>query len=96
MDVFEKCLKIYETSQGLRERGYYFFFRKLESPQDSEVVVNGNDFGTKWEGKTQVEYFLYGAFPFQLAGDNMLVTNGTAALDLYSLMPETPKLVATV
>ena len=41
MDVFEKCLKIYETSQGLRERGYYFFFRKLESPQDSEVVVNG-------------------------------------------------------
>src|SRR4030065_924313 len=41
MDVFEKCLKIYETTQGLRERGYYFFFRKLESPQDSEVVVNG-------------------------------------------------------
>jgi 8-amino-7-oxononanoate synthase len=25
----------------LRESGYYFFFRKLESPQDSEVVVNG-------------------------------------------------------
>jgi 8-amino-7-oxononanoate synthase len=41
MDVFEKCLKIYETTQGLRARGYYFFFRKLESPQDSEVVVNG-------------------------------------------------------
>jgi len=41
MDVFEKCLKIYETTQGLKERGYYFFFRKLESPQDSEVVVNG-------------------------------------------------------
>ncbi len=41
MDVFEKCLKIYETTQGLREKGYYFFFRKLESPQDSEVVVNG-------------------------------------------------------
>jgi len=41
MDVFEKCSKIYETSQGLRARGYYFFFRKLESPQDSEVVVNG-------------------------------------------------------
>lgn len=41
MDVFEKCLKIYETTQGLRARGYYFFFRTLESPQDSEVVVNG-------------------------------------------------------
>jgi len=41
MDVFEKCLKIYETTQGLKKRGYYFFFRKLESPQDSEVVVNG-------------------------------------------------------
>jgi 8-amino-7-oxononanoate synthase len=41
MDVFEKCLKIFETTQGLRARGYYFFFRKLESPQDSEVVVNG-------------------------------------------------------
>jgi 8-amino-7-oxononanoate synthase len=41
MDVFEKCLKIYETTQGLRATGHYFFFRKLESPQDSEVVVNG-------------------------------------------------------
>jgi 8-amino-7-oxononanoate synthase len=41
MDVFEKCLKICETTQGLRARGHYFFFRKLESPQDSEVVVNG-------------------------------------------------------
>jgi len=41
MDVFEKCLKIYEVSQGLRTNGNYFFFRKLESPQDSEVVVNG-------------------------------------------------------
>ena len=41
MDVFEKCLKIYEQTQGLRAGGNYFFFRKLESPQDSEVVVNG-------------------------------------------------------
>jgi 8-amino-7-oxononanoate synthase len=41
MDVFEKCLKICETTQGLKARGHYFFFRKLESPQDSEVVVNG-------------------------------------------------------
>jgi 8-amino-7-oxononanoate synthase len=42
MDVFEKCLKILEQTQGLRTSGHYFFFRKLESPQDSEVVVNGN------------------------------------------------------
>jgi 8-amino-7-oxononanoate synthase len=41
MDVFEKCLKIYETTQRLRASGHYFFFRKLESAQDSEVVVNG-------------------------------------------------------
>lgn len=41
MDVFEKCLKIYEQTQGLKKSGYYFFFRKLESPQDSEVMVNG-------------------------------------------------------
>jgi 8-amino-7-oxononanoate synthase len=41
MDVFEKCLKIYEQTQGLRAGGNYFFFRKLQSPQDSEVIVNG-------------------------------------------------------
>jgi len=41
MDVFEKCLKIYGVSQGLRASGNYFFFRKLESAQDSEVVVSG-------------------------------------------------------
>jgi len=41
MDVFEKCLKIYEQSEGLKASGYYFFFRKIETPQDSEVVVNG-------------------------------------------------------
>src|SRR4030066_1798205 len=41
MDVSEKCLKIYEMTQGLRASGPYFFFRKLEAPQDSEVGVNG-------------------------------------------------------
>jgi 8-amino-7-oxononanoate synthase len=41
MDLFEKCLKIYEQTQGLRTTGHYFFFRKLESPQDAEVVVDG-------------------------------------------------------
>jgi 8-amino-7-oxononanoate synthase len=41
MDVFEKCSKIYAHTLGLKEKGHYFFFRKLESPQDAEVVVNG-------------------------------------------------------
>jgi len=41
MDVFEKCLKIFAQTEELRATGHYFFFRKLESPQDSEVVVNG-------------------------------------------------------
>ncbi|MEW6375855.1 MAG: pyridoxal phosphate-dependent aminotransferase family protein [Thermodesulfobacteriota bacterium] len=41
MDVFEKCSKFYEQYREVNESGYYFFFRKLESPQDSEVVVNG-------------------------------------------------------
>jgi 8-amino-7-oxononanoate synthase len=41
MDVFEKCSKIFAVTEGLRASGHYFFFRKLESPQDSEVVVNG-------------------------------------------------------
>jgi len=41
MDVFEKCLKIYEQSQEMKAAGHYFFFRKLESPQDSEVIIKG-------------------------------------------------------
>lgn len=41
MDVFEKCPKIFEQTQELRENGYYFFFRRIESPQDSEVIVDG-------------------------------------------------------
>jgi 8-amino-7-oxononanoate synthase len=41
MDVFEKCARIFEQTEELRASGHYFFFRKLESPQDSEVVVNG-------------------------------------------------------
>lgn len=41
MDVFEKCRKIFEQTQELRESGYYFFFRRIESPQDSEVIVDG-------------------------------------------------------
>jgi 8-amino-7-oxononanoate synthase len=41
MDVFDKCSKIYEHTLGLKKSGHYFFFRKLESPQDSEVTING-------------------------------------------------------
>jgi 8-amino-7-oxononanoate synthase len=41
MDVFEKCLKIHEEYLKIKGSGHYFFFRKIESPQDSEVVVNG-------------------------------------------------------
>jgi len=41
VDIFEKCVRAIEYESGLRESGHYFFFRKLESPQDSEVVVNG-------------------------------------------------------
>jgi 8-amino-7-oxononanoate synthase len=41
MDVFEKCMKICEQTQGLKAKGHYFFFRKIESPQDSEVVIDG-------------------------------------------------------
>jgi 8-amino-7-oxononanoate synthase len=41
MDVFHKCLKIYEECLQIKESGHYFFFRKIESPQDSEVIVDG-------------------------------------------------------
>jgi 8-amino-7-oxononanoate synthase len=41
MDIFEKCAQARDYESGLRESGHYFLFRKLESPQDSEVVVNG-------------------------------------------------------
>ena len=41
MDIFEKCAQAREYESGLRESGHYFLFRKLESPQDSEVMVNG-------------------------------------------------------
>ncbi len=41
MDLFKKCTKATEFESGLKQSGHYFFFRKLESPQDPEVVVNG-------------------------------------------------------
>ena len=41
MDVFDKCLKINEEYLQIKGSGHYFFFRKIESPQDSEVIVGG-------------------------------------------------------
>jgi len=41
MDVFEKCEKVNEQYRSVYESGNYFFFRKLESAQDAEVMVNG-------------------------------------------------------
>ena len=41
MDIFDKCARATAFESGLKESGHYFFFRKVESPQDPEVVVNG-------------------------------------------------------
>jgi len=41
MGLFAKCAQATEYESGLKQSGHYFFFRELESPQDSEVVVNG-------------------------------------------------------
>jgi 8-amino-7-oxononanoate synthase len=41
MDLFAKCAKATEFENELKESGHYFFFRKLECAQDSEVVVDG-------------------------------------------------------
>ncbi len=41
MDIFEKCAKATKYESELKQSGLYFLFRKLESPQDSEVVVDG-------------------------------------------------------
>lgn len=41
MDLFGKCKKIGQVTQELKDNGCYFFFRKIESAQDAEVVVGG-------------------------------------------------------
>jgi len=41
MDLFEKCAQAAEYEAALKQTDHYSFFRKLGSPQDSEVVVNG-------------------------------------------------------
>ncbi|MBA4417522.1 MAG: 8-amino-7-oxononanoate synthase [Syntrophus sp. (in: bacteria)] len=42
MDIFEKCVKFVDQAvRALRESGNYFYFREIQSPQDSEVIVGG-------------------------------------------------------
>jgi 8-amino-7-oxononanoate synthase len=42
MDVFRKCIEFVDSEvRSLRESGNYFYFREIQSPQDSEVVVEG-------------------------------------------------------
>jgi 8-amino-7-oxononanoate synthase len=41
MDLFEKCAKATEYESGLKQTGHYFYFRKFQSPQVPESVVNG-------------------------------------------------------
>jgi 8-amino-7-oxononanoate synthase len=42
MDIFDKCYKLVDQAvRGLRESGHYFYFREIQSPQDSEVIVGG-------------------------------------------------------
>jgi 8-amino-7-oxononanoate synthase len=40
MDIFTKCKEFREADE-VKAAGYYFFFRELESAQDTEVVVGG-------------------------------------------------------
>ncbi|MCX5815747.1 MAG: pyridoxal phosphate-dependent aminotransferase family protein [Proteobacteria bacterium] len=42
MDIFDKCGKFVDQAvRVLRESGNYFYFREIQSPQDSEVIVGG-------------------------------------------------------
>jgi 8-amino-7-oxononanoate synthase len=42
MDIFDKCVKLVNHAvRELRESGNYFYFRTIQSPQDSEVIVGG-------------------------------------------------------
>lgn len=40
-DLFAKCAEMAEQVRLARERGGYFFFRRIESGQDAEVTVQG-------------------------------------------------------
>ena len=42
MNIFEKCSKFVDQAvRGLQDSGNYFYFREIQSPQDSEVIVGG-------------------------------------------------------
>ena len=42
MDIFDKCVKFVDQAVGpLKESGNYFYFREIQSQQDSEVFVGG-------------------------------------------------------
>jgi 8-amino-7-oxononanoate synthase len=42
MDIFEKCVKFVDQDvHQLRASGNYFYFREIQSPQDSEITVGG-------------------------------------------------------
>jgi len=41
MNIFDKESKLLTRVTELRSSGNYFFFRKLQSPQDAEVIVDG-------------------------------------------------------
>ena len=41
VDLFDKCAGMNEFVRSLRESGCYFFFRKIESAQDTEVTIHG-------------------------------------------------------
>lgn len=41
VDLFAKCAGMTEFIRSLRETGCYFFFRKIESAQDTEVTIGG-------------------------------------------------------
>ncbi len=41
VDLFDKCAGMNEFVRSLRESGCYFFFRKIESAQDTEVTIDG-------------------------------------------------------
>jgi 8-amino-7-oxononanoate synthase len=40
MDIFTKCYKFTEADE-IKAAGYYFWFREVESAQDTEVIVGG-------------------------------------------------------
>jgi 8-amino-7-oxononanoate synthase len=40
MDIFAKCYEFKEADE-IKDAGYFFFFREVESAQDTEVIVGG-------------------------------------------------------